>query len=73
MINSLIIDTMTTNTDLDNSTGTDGETEPLTQHDNKYPETQVAEPEEVIGVLFSISMAYDTDQKPMFCRLCGTI
>jgi len=43
------IDTTTTDTGSDNSTGTDGETGPLTQHDNEYPETQVVEPEEVSG------------------------
>lgn len=60
------IDTTTTDTGSDNSTGTGGETGPLTQHDNKYPETQVAEPEEVTGVVFSVSMADYTDQKPVF-------
>ena len=45
----------------------------IRRHDNKYQETQVVEPEEVIGVVFSVSMAYYTDQKPMFRRLCGSI
>ncbi|MBI5097033.1 MAG: hypothetical protein HZB32_05255 [Nitrospirae bacterium] len=67
------IDTTTTDTGSDNSPGTNGRTEPLTQHDNKYQETQVVEPEEVTGVVFSVSIAYDTDQKPMFRRLCGSI
>ena len=42
-------------------------------HENKVHETQVTEPEEIIGTVFSVSMAYYPDRKPIVRRLSGSI
>lgn len=45
----------------------------IRRHENKVQETQVTESEEIIGAVFSVSMAYYPDRKQMFRRLCGSI
>lgn len=45
----------------------------IRRHANKYQKAQVVELDEVIVVVFSVSMASYTDQKPMLRRLCGSI